>query len=132
MFTIADLLISDAEQAAITSALASAGQADPIGAAMEEAAAKVGAICDPYDLPAPWPRRLIRALVLFELYSRVGNKIPDHVQRSYDEACKDLQDIRDARYSHFLRTGSGPASSSNVLAVGRRRLSHSRQNQEGI
>ncbi len=132
IFTTADLLVSDADLAGLTSALSSQAQPDPIAPAIEEARAKVETICDPYDLPEAWLRKLIRALTLYEVYGRIGQQIPSHVKDGYVEAQKDLDDIREGKYSRLLKTGETPAHAPNEPAVEERHRRYTRRDQDGL
>ena len=133
-FTQSDLLMSDRELELLTAALASAGQPDPVGQVIGEEAARVGLIAGPYELPEPWLMRLTRALVLFTLYTRTGQALPDQIKAAYDEAQKDLTDIREGKYQNLLRTDGVMASSANLPAYGNRPqpLGFTRAHQSGL
>ena len=131
-FTKAQLVMSDAEQAALTRQLASTAQPDPIAQVMAEEAARVGLICDAYALPEAWLTRLCRALVVYSLYSRTGAEIPKQAADAYTEAQKDLTDIREGKYQNFLKTTGTMASSANLPASVERVLTHQRADQAGL
>ena len=132
-FNPSDLLISDADQNSLTSALASAGQADPIAAVIGEKVARAEAVTSGYAVPVGWLKSLVRALVLYDLYSRLGpGKVPDNIKDAFAEAQKDLQDIRDGKYRNLAIAGGSPARAPNVPVVVKRHLTRTRADQEGL
>ncbi len=117
-FQRSNLLISDAEQNSLTSALASAGQADPIATVITEQVARVTAMTAAYEVPEGWLRSLARALILYDLYSRLGpGKVPDNVKEAYAEAQKDLADLRQGKYRHLLIPDAVPPTAPNLPVV---------------
>ena len=114
--------------------LASTGQPDPVGQVIAEELARVDLIAGAYELPGPWLTRLTRALVIFQLYSRTGQALPDQIKLNYDEAQKDLTDIREGKYQNFLKVTGTMASSSNLPSFGSRpqALGFTRLDQTGL
>lgn len=132
MLTTSDLLMTEAQLAAFTAQLASADQPDPLAVICEEESARVDLVCAAYELPAPWVRRIARALAIFAIYSRTAQEIPKQVRDGYDEAMKDLTDIRDGKYGNLLKSGATTASSANLPASVERDLAFTRDNQAGL
>lgn len=91
-------------------ALANAGFVEPFTTAAAEAAAVVASYTGAYALAAAHAQRLERALAIFDLYSKLGT-IPEAVQKAYDEAMKELRDIRDGKFSG-LESSTGDATNS--------------------
>ncbi len=117
-FQRSNLLISDAEQNSLTSALASAGQADPIATVITEQVARVTTMTAAYNVPESWLRSLARALILYDLYSRLGpGKVPDNVKEACAEAQKDLADLRQGKYRHLLIPDAVPPTAPNLPVV---------------
>ena len=76
----------------LTSALASTERPEPISAAIEEAAAKVEDICGE-GISELFKKRIVRALVLHDLYGRAGGEAPKGLQGAYEEAMSDLGNV---------------------------------------
>ncbi len=114
-FTEADLLadISQAELDGIAKALVTAGDVDPIATTILEQTDKVEAYTLRYAVPEIRSNRLIRALVLWELYSRLG-AIPEKRQVKYDEAMKELRDIRDGKFKDLALEDPAPTGLSST------------------
>jgi hypothetical protein len=132
-FQRAHLLISDAEQNALTSALASVAQADPISVVIQEQVARVVAMTAAYQVPEAWLQSLVRALVLHDLYSRLGpGQVPANIQEAYAEAQKDLTDLRQGRYRNLAIAGAVPPNAPNQPVLMPRPWAHSRDDHGAI
>src|SRR5690606_7336650 len=70
---------------------------EPIETIIAEQIQKVEDYTLRYDLPELRQFRLVRALVLYELYARLGS-IPQKRKDKYEEAMKELRDIRDGKF----------------------------------
>jgi hypothetical protein len=99
VFTEADLLvdISRVELDGIAKTLTTATDPQPIATTISEQSRKVDDYTRRHALELERENRLVRALVLFELSARLG-KIPEKRQRKYDEAMRELRDIRDGKF----------------------------------
>ena len=102
-------------------ALANAGYVEPFTTAAAEAEAVVTSYTSAYTLAAAHLQRLQRPLVIFDLYSKLGT-IPEAVQKAYDEAMKELRDIRDGKFPG-LTDASGSSTSSTGAWGSRTKLS---------
>ena len=98
-FTEEDLLadISRKELDGIAKKLLELGDPEPIPVTITEQTQKVDDYTRRYVLTEDRERRLIRALVLFEIYARLAS-IPPKRQTKYDEAMRELRDIRDGKF----------------------------------
>lgn len=94
-----DLLadISKRELDGIAKKLVELGDPDPITTTIAEQLQKVDDFTRRYALPVDREKRLVRALVLFELYSRLG-PIPAKRETKHDQAMKELREIRDGKF----------------------------------
>lgn len=110
-----DLLadISRKELDGLAKKLVELGDPDPITVTITEQRQKVDDYTRRFDLPPDREKRLIRALALFELMARLG-AIPEKRQTKYDEAMKELRDIRDGKFPDLLRKDPAPAGLSDV------------------
>jgi len=101
-FTRSDLLVdmSEKELSALTQKLVELGDPDPITNTITEQQARMERYFHVYVVPDDWQKTILRALVLWRLVQRVG-AIQEKRQKSYDEAMKELQGIRDGKF-HFL------------------------------
>jgi hypothetical protein len=132
-FERSDLLINDAEQNSLTSALASVAQPDPIGPVILEKVDRVAAMTSACRVPAGWLKSLVRALVLYDLYSRLGpGRLPDNVREAYTEAQKDLTDLRDGRYRNLIIPGSDTPNTPNMPVTLERSREYTCDKQEGL
>jgi hypothetical protein len=104
-----DLLIPEAEQTAVLSALGNSEQTDPWTPAIAQAIQKVDAYTARYTLTDNHYKRLVRALALWEAWALTGN-IPDSKQKLYDAAMKELEDIRDGKFDGTLTLASSTAA----------------------
>jgi hypothetical protein len=98
-FTEADLRvdISKEELDGIAKELVETGDPEPIATTIVEQIQKVEDYTLRYSVPVTQAKRLVRALVLFELYSRLGS-IPAKRKDKYEEAMQELRDIRDGKF----------------------------------
>jgi hypothetical protein len=88
------------------------GDPDPIAATIAEQVQKVEDYTLRYDVPELRVKRLVRALVLYELYARLQS-IPDKRKSKYDEAMKELRDIRDGKFKDLAVEEPPPAGMSS-------------------
>ena len=109
-FTEADLLvdISQEELDGIAKELVSESDPQPIASTISEQFQKVEDFTARFAVPELRYKRLIRALVLFELGARLG-EIPKKRQTKYDEAMKELRDIRDGKFPDLMLEEPPPA-----------------------
>jgi hypothetical protein len=117
-FTETELLvdISQEELDGIAKELVEMGHPDPVEFTIGEQLQKVTDYTVRYELPEERLNRLTRALVLFELYARLQS-IPEKRQLKYDEAMKELKDIRDGKFPDLPLadpTPDGSAASSGA------------------
>lgn len=98
-FEEGDLLvdIGREELEGIARELVEQGDPEPIARTIEEQVQKVEDYTLRYEVPELRGKRLVRALVLFELYARLGT-IPEKRREKYEEAMKELRDIRDGKF----------------------------------
>src|SRR4051812_43588968 len=98
VFTEADLHvdISKDELDGIAKSLVEMGDPDPIATTITEQLQKVEDYTRRWAMPDDRVKRIVRALVLFELYSRLGT-LPDKRETKYKEAMAELKDIRDGK-----------------------------------
>lgn len=98
-FTEQDLLvdISQKELDGIAKKLVNEGDPEPIATTITEQVGKVEDYTLRYDVPDLRHKRLTRALVLYELFARLGG-IPKDREKKYEEAMKELRDIRDGKF----------------------------------
>lgn len=108
-FIADDLLvdISQEELDGIAGELVEMGDPDPITTTIDEQVQKVEDYTLRYDVPELRQKRLVRALVLFELYARLQS-IPEKRQKKYDEAMKELRDIRDGKFPDLALEDPAP------------------------
>lgn len=98
-FDRSDLLsdISDKELDGLTTKLIQAGDPDPIETTVTEQSARLERYVHLYVVPDDWQRTLLRALVFWRIYQRLGS-IPPKRQASYDDALKEMVQIRDGKF----------------------------------
>ncbi|MHB8520724.1 MAG: hypothetical protein ACYDH9_08190 [Limisphaerales bacterium] len=111
-FAESDLNVSQAEIDAIKAALANTGQADAMTNVIAEQKQKVIDYTLRYQLPDDRLRRLIRALVLFEIYGLIGQPVPTQHETKYKEAMQELKDVRDNKFPDLA-----PASPATVTTT---------------
>lgn len=109
-FIEANLLpdISQEELDGIAKELVTVGDPEPIATMIAEQAQKVEDFTLRYNVPELRLHRLIRPLVLWELYKRLG-AIPEKRQTAYDEAMKELREIRDGKFPDLAIEEPAPA-----------------------
>jgi hypothetical protein len=96
-FTESDLHLSQDDIDALKTSLENAGVADPIPTTVTEQMARVDDYTNRYVLSDSRYKRLCRALVIYQLFLLVG-PVPANHQAAYDEAMKELADIRDGKF----------------------------------
>ena len=98
-FTETDLLVDICQEEldGIARSLVAQGDPAPVVNTIAEQVQKMEDYTLRYDVPELRLKRLTRALVLFELYARLGS-IPQKRQTKYEEAMKELRDIRDGKF----------------------------------
>jgi hypothetical protein len=111
-FTEDNLLpdISQEELDGIAKELVTVGDPEPIATMIAEQVQKVEDFTLRYDVPELRLNRLIRPLVLWELYKRLG-AIPEKRQTAYDEAMKELREIRDGKFPDLAIEEPAPEGS---------------------
>lgn len=103
-FLATDLGISDDAIAQITAQLANSKNADPIGDAISRQAQTVTDYTLRYAVPSERLMRLIRALVMFDIYSNPAlGVMPPNVATLYTAAMKELTDIRDGKFHDLMQ-----------------------------
>ena len=109
-FLEADLLadISQEELDGIAKSLVSEGDPEPIATTIAEQVQKVEDYTLRFNVPELRVKRLVRALVLYELYSRLGS-LPAKRKDKYEEAMKELRDIRDGKFKDLAIEDPPPA-----------------------
>ena len=112
-FTETDLLvdISQEELDGRAKEAVEIGQPDLIAETIAEQVQKVEDYTLRFDVPELRLKRLTRALVLFELYSRLGS-IVEKRQTKYDEAMKELREIRDGKFPDLALEEPPPTGAS--------------------
>lgn len=113
IFTRTDLLadISEEELAGIAEELVEAGDPVPIDTAITEQQAHMERYIHRYVIDEAWQKKLLRALVLWELPKRLGS-IPAKRQTAYDAAMKELREIRDGKFPDVPLKETPPADIS--------------------
>lgn len=91
------LLLPESELTQLTQALANAGYIEPFTTAGTEAEDVVATYTGAYTLGSGHAARLQRALIIHQLYSLIG-AVSEAIQKAYDEAMKELRDIRDGKF----------------------------------
>ncbi len=109
-FTEEDLLvdISQEELDGIAKELVSEGEPEPIATTIAEQVQKVEDYTARFAVPELRYKRLVRALVLFELYSRLV-EIPQKRETKHREAMQELHDIRDGKFPDLMLEEPSPA-----------------------
>lgn len=109
-FTEQDLLvdISQKELDGIAKTLVNQGDPDPITTTITEQVQKVEDYTLRWNVPETRHKRLTRALVLYELYARLQT-IPEKRKLKYEEAMKELKDIRDGKFPDLAIEDPAPA-----------------------
>jgi hypothetical protein len=97
--------ISQEELDAIAKELVNEGDPAPISSTITEQEARMATYISGYTLNANHELQLLRALVLHELYRRLG-KIPEKRKQAYDAALSELRDIRDGKFPSLLSVNS--------------------------
>lgn len=112
-FDRSDLLsdISDKELDALTTNLINAGDPDPIATTVTEQSARLERYLHFYTVDDDWQKTLLRALVLWRLYQRIGT-IPDKRQKSYQDALAEMTQIRDGKFKTIPLTDPAPADAN--------------------
>lgn len=88
------LHLSERELAQLREQLETAGHPDAIETTIAEQERNVANRCARYQVDELTLNRLARALVLFDLYTLVG-QVSDVRQKAYENAMKELQQIQD-------------------------------------
>lgn len=117
-FTEQDLVpdISQEELDGIAKELVTPGDPTPIATAIAEQTQKVEDFTLRWAVPELRVKRLTRPLVLWFLYKRLGS-IPDKRQTDYDEAMKELREIRDGKFPDLAIEDPAPAGSPGSTAT---------------
>jgi len=109
-FTEEDLLvdISQEELDGIAKELVTSGNPEPIATTIAEQMQKVEDYTARFAVPELRYKRLVRALVLYELYARLA-EIPAKRKLKQEEAMKELRDIRDGKFPDLMLEVPSPA-----------------------
>lgn len=91
-------------------ALANAGFVEPFTTAAQEAEGVVDSYTSAYTIGSAHAARLQRALIIYDLYSRLGS-VSEAVQKAYDAAMAELRDIRDGKFPG-LQSSDGTTTNS--------------------
>lgn len=110
-FAETDLHISDDELTKIKAGLANTAIADPITSTITEQMAKVDDYTLRYAISDDRYQRLVRALVLFQLYSLLG-PVPSNYQKLYDETMQEMRDIRDGKFPDLAVDNPSPVGTT--------------------
>jgi len=110
IFTRTDLLvdISDKELTPMTTKLVNLGDPDPVTNTIIEQQARMERYIHRYVVDDAWQKDLLRALVLRNLYKRLGG-IPAKRQKAYDDALEELKGIRDGKFPDVPLKETPPA-----------------------
>lgn len=107
------LLLPDAELTALKTALSNAGYPDAIPTAAAEAEAVVTTYTSAFTLSSAHATRLQRPLVIHQLYTLIG-AVSEAMQKAYDEAMKELREIRDGKFPGLEDAGGSTTSSTGA------------------
>jgi len=86
------------QMARLHTALANLGQQDPLGRAVGESTDTVALYLRGLVVPDSQWRRLMRPLVIWNLYTLVG-QVSDAQKEAYEATMKELREIRDGEFS---------------------------------
>lgn len=107
-FLPADLGLTDTALSQITAQRANAGLAAPVTDIIAGQLSFASGYTARWDVPDATLRPLVRALALWELLSPIGAATEDH-RRSYDDALRVLEAIRDGKFANFAPAAVPPA-----------------------
>lgn len=96
--TIHDLLLPDNELSQLTNALANTGFDNPLDQCLAEAEATVAFYTSAYEIGEAIRTKWVRRLAIWAAY-RLAGPIPDNHQISYEAAMKELEAVRDGKFS---------------------------------
>ncbi len=108
-FAKSDLHVSQDEQDKITAALANATVTDPLQNTIDEEVQTVTDFTSRYTLANERHQRLVRALVLYKLYSLIGD-VSKARSDDFDNAMQELRDIRDGKFPELTLADSVAAA----------------------
>ncbi len=106
-FPLADLNIPQAELDDLRSALANTDDADPWPNLIAEAELKVRDWTARYLVPEDTLKRLWRPIALYNIYALAGT-LSAQRQKAYDDALKELTDIRDGKFTQYAPATEPP------------------------
>lgn len=89
--------IAEKELAPLTQKLVETGDPDPITTTIAEQQARMERYIHRYVVDDLWQKSLLRALVIWRLYQRIAT-IPEKRQKAYDDAMRELREIRDGKF----------------------------------
>lgn len=101
-FSESDLLLSQKSLDELYRARLNRGLAQPIDGIIAEAISVVRDYTGRYQLPADRWRRLVRRIAVHQLISFPGSPVPDAAIRDYDDALRELIEIRDGQFADLL------------------------------
>lgn len=91
--------------AARTRGLSAADELDPVEEEIDAACAKVDTFAAGYDAPAGMLTSWARSLAAHAVAMRLGTPTDDQV-RLYEQANKELEDLRDGKFPNIPQTGT--------------------------
>ncbi len=101
-FSESDLLLSQKSLDELYRARLNRGLAQPIDGIIAEAISLVRDYTGRYELSADRWRRLVRRLAVHQLLSFPGSAVPDAALRDYEDALRELTEIRDGQFADLL------------------------------
>jgi len=99
-FKPTDFFAAD-EQSSLSDALVNGGSTDTLQSIVDEQDQKVTDYATKYLVDPKRRKRLVRSLVFFEVYAKVG-PIPDQHTATFNAAMKELEAIRDGKFPDLL------------------------------
>lgn len=109
-FVRADFLadMSAKELDALSTKLVVGGDPDPLTNAIARAQQTVDLYAGLWNIGVDWEKRLISAIALYEIVSRLNG--PDNDRKlAYEAAMKELRDIRDGKFKNLTQRDPLPA-----------------------
>ena len=116
-FVAEDLMLGTDVLDQLTSACSNAGITDPCGSAIEAAVGMVNDYTTKYVLTDLRYKRLVRALVVYELYRLAGSGVPEAIDEANKMAITELKDIRDGKFFDLAKQGETPGTVTEAPAA---------------
>lgn len=117
-YTEADLAVSQKWLDEFSRALTSRGVAGGVQACITDAMGVIEAYSRAYTLPDSQWLRLMRPIAIYYVYSRSGNVAPTSVETAYRDAMKELEGIRDGKFSNLPPADPLPSETTQTGAWG--------------